>query len=152
MFAGPCRDNGTQRGIITDFAGSSLSPHLAHTIVLYGDVPFLEQVSHLPGWPKNSSRFSIPSSGKTQTDFSTNPIPSLGCEGGSQSFFLSLLGLDCFQLKIICMPKISILGWKILLISPKAGERGLRIWTRTKPLGTLHSLSNKDLSWEVHRK
>ena len=57
MFAGPCRDNGTQRGIITDFAGSSLPPHLVHTTVLYGDVPFLEQVSHLPGWPKNSFMF-----------------------------------------------------------------------------------------------
>ena len=60
-------------------------------------------------------------------DFSTNPIHSLGSEGESQSFFLSLSGLGCFRLKITCVPKISILGWKILLISPKAGKRGLRI-------------------------
>ena len=65
--------------------GSSLSTHLVDTIVAYGD---------------NSLSGTSPLSRQL---------------GGSQNFFLSLLGRECFQLKIIHMPKWYILEWHIFL-------------------------------------
>ena len=37
MFAGPCRGNGTQRGILIDFSMFLLSPHLVYIIVIYSN-------------------------------------------------------------------------------------------------------------------
>ena len=37
MFAGPGKDNGTQRGILTDSIDSSQPAHLVHVIVFCGD-------------------------------------------------------------------------------------------------------------------
>ena len=58
--------------------GSSLNTHLVDTVVTYGDSPFLEQVLY----PHSS-----------------------GSSGEDQKFFRSLLGLGCFQLEIVLMPK-----------------------------------------------
>ena len=58
--------------------GFTLSTCLVPTIVMYGDS-------------------SLPGTGPPSTFFRQL--------GGRSRFFLSLLSLDCFQLKIICMPK-----------------------------------------------
>ena len=57
---------------------SQLGSSLFKLLLSVGLTPFLEQVLHLH---------------------------SLGSQGKGQRFFLSLLGLDCPQLEIICMPK-----------------------------------------------
>lgn len=47
----------TERNSNRLMLGSSLPPHLVHTGVISGDVPFPEQVIYLLGWPKNSLMF-----------------------------------------------------------------------------------------------
>ena len=89
MFAGPGRDNETQRRILTNRL-CQVPPclHTQFILQLYMlIVPFLKQVLY--------------------------PY-SLGSQGEDQSFFLSFLGLDCFQLEITYMPRRH-LGWQIFL-------------------------------------
>ena len=53
MFAGPCRDNGTQRNFNKQtLLGFSLSTHLVHTIFINGD-------SSLPGTGSLSTVFIL---------------------------------------------------------------------------------------------
>ena len=81
-FVGPCSDDGSQRGILRAFARFPTiyipSFPLSTYLVISDDNSLLE-TSHL-------STF-------------------LGSYWESQSFFPSLLGLDCFQLAIICTLK-----------------------------------------------
>ena len=77
MFAGPSRDNRTQWRIFNSrLLGSSVFTHLTYmTVILWWQ---------FPSWTKASISFR-------QLD--------------GQSYSLSLLGLDCFHLEIITIPK-----------------------------------------------
>ena len=81
MLAGPCRDNGTQRGILTSRLCQA-PPCLQRWFILQSSMvtaPFLEEV----------------------------PLSTFfqAVRGGGQNSFLSLLGLDCLQLKLTHMPE-----------------------------------------------
>ena len=74
-FAGPERDNGTQGGILMDFA---------RFLPVYTPSSYCNYLwQQLPSW-NESSVYIL-----------------LGRQRECQSFFLTFLGLDCFQLKII---------------------------------------------------
>lgn len=92
MFAGPRRDNGTQRHSQADFARVLLSIHLAHTtvhllhtIVICDDSPF-------PG---------------------IGPLSTFYGKLGSLSKFMNLLDLDCFQVKT-CQRYFGVLYHQII--------------------------------------
>lgn len=110
MFALLYRDNGTQRGVLTNtLRWVPLSAQLV-PIILCGSVvvaPFGEEILYLNSFRKL----------------------------GDGQRFLSLWGLACFQLKIMDRSKRHIWGWQVLLLFPSAATQCKQLFTSRWWLG-----------------